>query len=62
MIRKVYIGIGNPGDGRQRALKTWIISDEETLRDAQASVAEFIADDFYNKMDEAEITEEQGGI
>ena len=49
--RKIYIGICNPEDSKTRALKSWVITNEEEMQDAQAEIAEFIGADFVESQE-----------
>ena len=49
--RKVYLGICNPEDDKARVLKQWVISDEDSLMDAQGEMADLVDNDFFEQQD-----------
>jgi hypothetical protein len=57
--RKIYIGIESAGAKKARVLKTWTVTDEDSLRDTQAEICEFLAEDFIAALDK-EIDEGEG--
>ncbi len=58
--RKVYVAIGSPAAKRPKAAITVEYSTEDQLLDAQAKVAEYMADEFYREKHIPNIVKEVG--
>ncbi|HJQ07962.1 MAG TPA: hypothetical protein VJ836_00610 [Candidatus Saccharimonadales bacterium] len=52
--RKYYIGVSKPDQKRPAYWKAITVTSEEELKEAQADVAEFMADDFLVYEDDDE--------